>query len=217
MSAPSKNGRPHPLHLNEETMRRFHDRSLAVEEWRAAHHHLNGCGSCRRALLARMGPVRLPEEIADIPEPLHLSYEQITAYVDDQLDPAGKGRAEAHLFLCSSCSRELAGLRKLDVQLAAPPATAIAAPAPEPKQPLSARLFSFFRAPGRPRELGMAFGVIVIGLFLFQAGDKTTAVSRTAARLIHLGGDSSVGLSYGGYAFIAAGLAYMLYSLLRRH
>jgi Putative zinc-finger len=216
MSAQSKNGRPHTLHLNEETMRKFQDRSLAVEERRAAHHHLNGCGSCRRALLARMGPVRLPEEIAEIPEPLHLSYEQITAYVDDQLDSAGKARADAHLFLCASCSRELAGLRKLDARLAASPARAIAAPVPEPKEPLSTRIARYFRAPGRTRDLGLAFGVIVIGLFLFQAGDRTTAVSRTAARLIHLGSDSSAGLSYGGYAFIAAGLAYMLFSLLRR-
>ena len=217
MSAHSQNGRPRAGHLNEETMQRLKDRSLAVEELRAAHHHLNDCGSCRRKLLARIGPVRLPEEIADVSDPLHLSYEQITGYVDDALNPAEKARAEAHLFLCVSCSRELAGLRKLDAQLAAAPAMAAAsAPAPWPKESLAVRLARFFAVRGRARELGMAFGVIVIGLFLFQAGKGTTAVSRTAARLIHLGTDSSAGLSLGGYVLVAAGLAYMGYSLFRK-
>ena len=33
MSAPSKNGRPHHPHLNEETMRKFQDRSLAAQRF----------------------------------------------------------------------------------------------------------------------------------------------------------------------------------------
>ena len=215
MSAYSQNGRPRSLHLNEETMRRFQDRSLAQEEWHAAHQHLNQCGSCRRALRGRIGPLPLPEEIDAIPEPLHLGYEQITAYLDNTLRPADKQRAEAHLFLCVDCNREIEGLRKLDAQWAAEPVRTVET-VPESKLPLAVRLARFFRVPGRAREMGMAFGVIVMGLFLFQAGRGTTGVSRAAARVIHLGADSNAGLSYGGYGFIALGLAYMLFSLFRK-
>jgi len=196
-------------------MRRFQDRSLAQGEWRAAHQHLNQCGSCRRALRGRIGPLSLPEEIAAIPEPLHLPYEQMTAYLDDTLSPADKQRAEAHLFLCVDCNREIEGLRKLDAQWAAEPIRTLQTLS-ESKLPLAVRLARFFCVPWRAREMSMAFGVIVIGLFLFQAGRGTTGVSRTAARVIHLGADSNAGLSYGGYGFIALGLAYMLFSLFRK-
>jgi hypothetical protein len=213
MSVHSQNGRPRNEHLNQETIEKYQARKLAVEERRAADRHLRGCGSCRRVLLARMGPVRLPEELADLPEVLHLSYEQMTAYIDDALTAADKEGVDAHLFLCASCSREVAELKKLDAQLSASAVVRVAAP--EPKIPLGRRIAQFFAVPGRAREFGVAFGVIVVGFLLFQAGNGSKGQSSITS-IIRSGTESNAGLHLGGYVLIAAGILYGVYSLLRK-
>jgi len=199
--------------LNKELIDRYQAHSLAVEERQRADRHLSSCGSCRRVLMARMGPVRLPEEIADMPEPLHLTYEQITAFIDDRLSRTEMDVLESHTFLCAACSREIADLKRLDMQLA--PRVAEERPAEE-KKSLGQRVAEFFRMPGRVRELGLALGVIVAGLFLFQAGSGTGAGSRVADLFVHLGANAQSSLHLGGYALVAAGIAYIAYSLLRK-
>lgn len=213
MSAHSQNGRVQDAHLNEELMQKYQTRSLAVEERRAADRHLSGCGSCRRVLLARMGAVQLPEEIAALPEPLHLSYEQMTAYIDGQLSGGDKDLVEAHTFLCASCSREIADLQRLDAQLAAPTVEVKAA---APKVSIGQRIAQFFAAPGRMRELGLALGAIVAGVFLFQSGNRSGGGSPVAARIVHLGPGAASSLHLGGYALVTAGIAYIVYSLWRK-
>ena len=112
---------------------------------KAADRHLSACGSCRRALLARVGPVRLPEELAEMQEPLHPSYEQITAYIDGALSGADKERVEGHTFICASCSREIADLKRLDARLAAPEPKAVKA---EAKPSLGRRIAELFAGCG---------------------------------------------------------------------
>jgi hypothetical protein len=214
MSAQSKNGQAENAHLDEELMRKYQTHTLHGEELQLADRHLRLCGGCRRSLLARMGSVRLPEELADLPEPLHLSYEQITTYLDGALTGAEKESADAHLFLCASCSRELADLKRLDSQLAAQEPVDLKAR--EPRVSLAARIARFFAVPGRIREFGVAFGAIVLGVLLFQAGHGTEQGSKTAARLIHLGANEHAGLNLGGIVLITAGLGYMLFSFIRK-
>jgi hypothetical protein len=213
MSAHSQNGRPGNGHLNDETMLRYQEHRLAVDELRAADRHMISCGNCRRVLLSRMGPVPLPDEISDLPEPLHLSYEQITSYIDNQLSAPEKDRVDAHLFLCASCNREIEGLRKLDLQLAAPVASTV--PVPEPAVPFSRRIAQFFAMPGRAREFGVAFGALIIGILLFQAGNGNAGSSPVTA-ILRLGAESHAGLHLGGYVLVVAGIAYAAYSLLRK-
>lgn len=213
MSAGSQNGRAESSgHLNQESMEKYQSRSLAGEELQAADRHLSGCGSCRRALLARMGPVRLPEELAEMQEPLHPSFEQITAYIDGALSGADKEQVEGHTFICASCSREIADLKRLDARLAAPEPSAVKA---EAKASLATRIANFFAVPGRVRELGLAAAAIVVGLFLFQAGKGTPGGSPSATQFF-LPGSHATASHLGGYALVAAGLVYLAYILFRK-
>ena len=211
MSSGAQNGRPESGgHLNQELIEKYQSRNLALEELQAADRHLNGCGICRRALLARMGLVRLPEELADIQEPLHLSYEQITAYIDGALSGVDKERVEGHTFICASCSREVADLKRLDAQLKAPEPVVAKV---EAKPSLGRRIANFFAVPGRARELGLAVGAIVVGLFLFRVG--SVGGSPTATQIFLPGANSSAS-HLGGYALLAAGMVYLVYVLFRK-
>jgi hypothetical protein len=213
MSSGAQNGRSESGgHLNQELIEKYQSRNLALEELQAADRHLSGCGICRRALLARMGLVRLPEELAEIQEPLHLSYEQITAYIDRELSRADTERVEAHTFICASCSREVADLKRLDAQLTASEPVAAKV---EAKPSLGRRIANFFAVPGRARELGLAVGAIVVGLFLFRAGKGSVSGSPTATQIFLPGAHASAS-HLGGYALLAAGMVYLVYVLFRK-
>ena len=210
MSAGSQNGHSGNAHLNEEWIRKYQSKDLAAEELQAAGHHLKDCGSCRRELLAQMGPVRLPEELAEMPEALHLSYEQITGYIDGQLEGADKEKVEAHTFICASCRQEIKDLRKLDAQLAAP----VAEVRPiVPKLSAWDRMMQPFRVPGAMPKFGLAFGAIVAGVFLLIPGPPQTPPNPDLHEVylkLH------EGMHLGGYVLLVGGAFYIVYRMWRR-
>ncbi len=210
MSAGSQNGHAGHAHLNEEWIRKYQSKSLAVEELQAAGRHLKDCGACRRVLLSRMGPARLPEELAEMPESLHLSYEQITAYIDGQLAGADKERAEAHTFICASCRREIKDLKKLDAQLAAPVAEAKPI---VPKLSLWERMTQAFRVRGAMPKFGLAFGAIIAGIFLLFPGGRG---GPSNPDLHHVASELHTGLHLGGYALVIGGAFYIVFRMWRR-
>jgi anti-sigma factor RsiW len=212
------NGQAMNGHLHEEILTKYQTRRLAADELQAVDRHLSGCGICRRVLLARIGPVTLPVEVTTMAEPLHLSYEQISAYVDGVVAGADKDRVEAHTFLCASCSREIADIRRLELRLTA--AAAEARTAVVPSLSFTERIARFFAVQGRRREFGLAVGAIVAGFFMLYQADKTTQEGSQgggdAARLIHLGTSGHPGLNLGGFLLLTAGIGYIVYRLLRR-
>ncbi len=214
MNTESQNWHTEPTHLDEEWIRKYQSKSLAAEELETAGRHLSDCGSCRRVVLERMGPVRLPEELADLPEPLHLSYEQITAYIDGKPGGAEKERVEAHSFICSSCSREIEDLRKLDALLAEPEAEVKTEPA---RVSLWERMMQAFRVPGAVPKFGMALGAIVVGVLLLNPGGRAGSGGGGFPNLIQeFGTGLHEGIHLGGYALVAAGVVYIAYLLMRR-
>jgi hypothetical protein len=214
----SANGRATNAHLDEEILRKYQSRTLAGEDLRSADQHLSGCPGCRRVLLARMGPIALPPQAMEMPEPLHLTYEQISAYVDGKVAVADKERIEAHAFLCASCRREVAGIRRFDEQLAAQAVTVQAAASPG--NSLIDRIARFFAVQGRTREFGLALGAIVAGFFLLYQADRTVRDGAPggsdAARLIHLGANAHPGMNLGGFVLLTAGIGFIVYSLWRK-
>lgn len=211
MSAGSQNGRTEYAHLNESWLQKYQSKSLGVHELEAASRHLAECGTCRRVLLARMGPMRLPEELAEIPPNLHLSYEQITGYIDGQLSGADKEQVEAHAFICAGCSREIEDLRKLDSQLEM---LVVEVKAEVPKLSLWERIAREFRVSGGASKFGMAFGAVVLGMFILLPGGSTAGGFASHGNEFVL--NFREGLHLGGYALVVAGLGYIVYLLLRR-
>lgn len=213
-------------HLTGQQMLAYRGRALSPGDRRLADTHLAGCGLCRRALLASLGPIALPLEAASLVPPLHLDYDQLAALADGTLAPSLRDRAEQHLLLCAACARELEGLRQLDLQLATPaPQPAAQTPAKAAAQaaskaPLFQRLAAFFTAPGRLRDLAFSAALAVCGVVLLTSvgpGSGTAASAvRGAARLIDLSAQPFTGVHLGGYLLIAIGAALLAYSFLRR-
>jgi len=219
MSNGLQNGRAEQAHLNEEWISKYQSKSLGIEELQAASRHLSDCGNCRRVLLGRMGPIRLPEELAEMPEALHLSYEQITAYIDDKLVGADKERIEAHTFICATCSREIEDLRKLDAHLAEPIlAEPIREVKPEaPKVSLWERMAQAFQLPGAMPKFGMALGAIIVGAVLLIPGKFVGGGGGGQFdEMVRRTGTVSPGLSLGGMALVIGGVVYIVYRLRRR-
>lgn len=220
-SSDSTTRQPGP-HLTPDQIRQFESRELALDEVAAVHRHLGGCAQCRRFLRDRLGQIPIPPEALAMPEPLHLSYEDLVAYMDRKASHEAKDRAEAHLFLCSACSRELAGLEQFEKQLSLPAIAESTAPsAGKPAasgMSLRARLATLFAVPGLGRQLAYGLAAIVAGVFvLLQAGIGGVPVaSAPGAARVFAPGAQSPGLGLGGIVLVGAGLAYLLYVLFKK-
>ena len=115
-------------HLSEERLVRYRQKLLSPAELLAVDQHLALCFVCRAQLQATGPPPQFWSDWQEWP-PLgadHLSYEQLEAYVDNQMDEIDREIVESHATVCSSCARELRELRAF--------ATGLKAPAPPPQR-----------------------------------------------------------------------------------
>jgi hypothetical protein len=135
----------------------------------AADDHLAACAACRaRAAGAeelRAAFTAMSDELeADGGETEHLSYEQVAAYVNQELSPAEREVAAAHMEACDGCAEEVRDL--LAFRATIPPQTT---PQREPVGAPAARdeSASFLRWPAlralfRPAPLALALLLLVV-------------------------------------------------------
>ena len=123
---------------------------MSPAELLAASDHLAVCEACRQgAIDTAQAELALSLLRADLRaeaskiEADHLSYEQIAALADGELDAADREVVESHLELCSSCADEAADLRAFRASLATTLKREIAAGGPSG---FSERLRVFWRS-----------------------------------------------------------------------
>jgi hypothetical protein len=120
--------------------------------------------------------------------------------------------------LCANCRREIADMRRLELQLTAPAVEAGTAVVPSPS--ITERIARFFAVQGRRKEFGLAFGAIVAGFFMLYQADRTAHEGGQgggdAARLVHLGASAHPGLNLGGFLLLTAGVGYIVYRLWKK-
>jgi hypothetical protein len=116
-----------PEHVNEQQLKGYRDRTLAVGELIAVDTHLSGCEPCRNALSRLAERTSSKSVIAGIDQARfrHLSYEQMDDWVEDRLDPAGRELVMAHIGACSPCARQLIAYQEYAPIMAAPIQTAM--------------------------------------------------------------------------------------------
>jgi hypothetical protein len=93
-------------HLKADQVDRYRHRSLAPGELLALDDHLAGCEECRGRLLdgIRLKHPALPDCVT------HLTYEQVAAYIDHDIDDIDVEILHSHVELCRQCEEEVRNL-----------------------------------------------------------------------------------------------------------
>lgn len=104
-------------HLSALEAEQYRRQAMPPAQLLALDVHIASCRACRDKLddLPRPGTALAALQSAfafeTAPESPHLSFEQIAAYVDDELDESDRESLEGHLFLCQICEAEARDLR----------------------------------------------------------------------------------------------------------
>ena len=123
-----------PEHINEQQLRAYRDRTLALGELVAVDSHLGGCEPCRKALAGLADRNSTASVLSGIDQARfqHLSYEQMDDWVEDRLDVAGRELVMAHIGACPACARQLIAYQDYAPKMAEPIRTAVAQQVKEP-------------------------------------------------------------------------------------
>jgi FtsZ-binding cell division protein ZapB len=111
-------------HYTTQEIESYRRRSMPAAEILSVNQHLATCDECygkfrSKSLLASTYDfARTDLESAENEELEHLSFDQILAYVDNELDEIERGIASVHLEICSECDDICRDLRKFKSDLA---------------------------------------------------------------------------------------------------
>jgi anti-sigma factor RsiW len=103
-------------HLSPEQLRRYRQRRLPPAELLEVGDHLETCPRCRDAAVATEDLEAAYHSFQPEPEE-HLTYEQLSAYVDGELKDPELGRARSHLTACASCRTASNDLRVVQAEI----------------------------------------------------------------------------------------------------
>jgi FtsZ-binding cell division protein ZapB len=122
-------------HYTLQEIESYRRRSMPPAEILVVNEHLATCDECygkfhsKALLAATYNFARIDLETAENEEIEHLSFDQVLAYVDNELDEIERGIAGVHLEICSECDNVCRDLRKFKSDLAL---GKVYAPEPQP-------------------------------------------------------------------------------------
>jgi anti-sigma factor RsiW len=210
-------------HLTEVEIKAYGSHALATSALLKVDRHLAECSACRYELRRAVTAPRIPALVADLSEPIHLSYKEMVDYVDGSVDEAARQRMEEHGSICLSCANELKTLQVFDAQMTMELNLASAAEVSEVPgwfSKMSENIAQFFATPQRLRFAGAGAGLMALGVVsLAQAHVEGSAAQRGSLAMAHLSLLSSVSqphLFYGGFVVAGAGAVAILYGLFKK-
>lgn|SRR2546425_1667017 len=114
-------------HLSERSIERYQRRELAPTELLAVDGHLATCDECHQRVRASLEYSQADfdylvqaETAGLILNDDHLTYEQLAALVDNELNDVDREIASVHLEVCRQCAEELRGLKEFNTALPVP-------------------------------------------------------------------------------------------------
>jgi hypothetical protein len=168
-------------HLSQSDIQNLRERTLSPELLLAVDTHLAGCTECLATVAESVsGDVTgsLPDLFlseTDMDE--HLTYEQLTAYVDGEIGNVDKEIVDVHKAVCQDCSDQLAELLHLrtTLQIDTEP---VAATAEIPRGSSLSGLWSAIKASSVIRFGAPVFGAVLLGVIVWAVwvGSRRTPV-----------------------------------------
>jgi anti-sigma factor RsiW len=149
-----------PNHPSREQLIKYRDRALAPAELRSVDGHLGTCPDCRRELAEAANLSSANAMISAVREAQtdHLTYDQMDAWVEGELESSEREFVMAHIGLCPPCARQLQAYESYAPVMSAPVRIPPAVPLT-----LVDRLSAFFSAPGMAALTAAAVAVAVLG------------------------------------------------------
>ncbi|HML16677.1 MAG TPA: zf-HC2 domain-containing protein [Bryobacteraceae bacterium] len=144
-------------HLSREQLEKYTRRELQPGELIAVDGHLTGCEDCRKELAELVSPADSMLSAIRHATSEHLTYEQMDAWVEDELDQSERELVSAHIDLCLPCTRQLKAYESYAPVMSAP----IAPPA-SPAHSFADRIRAWFRIP----QVAMGAAAVAIALIL---------------------------------------------------
>ncbi|MBS1850453.1 MAG: zf-HC2 domain-containing protein [Acidobacteria bacterium] len=211
MGNEEKDGKVATGHLTPRQLEDFQRRILEPQQLLWASRHLSACGRCQRELRRARPAPSLPNLLPEAGEDLHLEYEQMTAYIDLELDEPQKQKVEEHIGLCAPCARELRDLQQLESRWSQ---TATPAEVKAPAQPFWERWLPAGSLPRWSWSRASALALVVLGAMgLFSVRSSVSdhnlnAVQSGADAVQHTSGS----VLYVSLALIACGVLYLIFA-----
>ena len=106
-------------HLSDRQIEKFISRKLPPSDVLMVDDHLAACDICMQKAQANRSTVDLREMLSASTENEHLSYEQMSGFVDNSLTEPEQLIVDVHRRACEECSSEIVNLRKLHDELIA--------------------------------------------------------------------------------------------------
>jgi Putative zinc-finger len=208
------------VHLTEQQLLGYRSRILQPAELVRTDLHLSSCWICQRKLRDSTPTPSLPIGLPDPAAPLHLTFEQMSAYIDSQIPESERERVETHVLICERCADELKGLQAFEITFAKQPQAAPVQAEPSIQLRLTEWLSRFFAAPQRIRYVGVSLCVIVFGFLTMsrmQVEPSLTSGGDASFQIVsHLGSSSHPVMFLGGFLLIAVGVVGFFYGLFRK-
>jgi anti-sigma factor RsiW len=159
-------------HLSREQLVKYNHRELQPGELVAVDGHLAACEDCRRDVAAIASPVDSMFSAIRHAASEHLTYEQMDAWVDDELEQSERELIAAHTNLCPACTRQLKAYESYAPVMSAP-----VVPPAQPAESVSDRIRAWFRIPHVAMGAAAAAIALILGpiLFLNSANKSDTA------------------------------------------
>jgi len=162
-------------HLSKEEIEDYAGRKLRAERLLAADLHLSACPLCQNQVRS-LSPAGKLSPAASV---THLSYEQMTDYLDAERSLDARSAVEQHLKSCLLCSDELGDLKAFDQVLASDPVLE------ETRTSFWESVAAFFRVPQRL----VAAAAVVLFFALLQ---RVHVTSGQATKALNYGGGSAI-------------------------
>lgn len=161
-------------HISREQLKRYRDRALMPQELVAVDAHLGQCLECRDELTAMA--VITDSTVSAVREALfeHITYEQMDAWVDNQLDQSERELVMAHIGLCAPCARQLRSYESYAPVMSA----AVIAPA-QPVVSIGEKLRAWFRMP----QVAMITAALAIAAIVTPLAMRDSSKPLTMAQL----------------------------------
>jgi hypothetical protein len=208
-------------HISDRELKAIAARTGGLNELVRINPHLDSCTDCQQKLIALRPAPKLPSDLPDVDTTLHLSFEQMTAYIDAELSQAEREKIDTHVLICKRCAQELKGLQAFESTFTATAweLAAVGVQATEKRPAWVEWLSRFLSTPQRLQYVGVSLCVTLFGLLTMSRAHVASDSGPVADGSFHVvpsfGSSSHAGL-LAGALLIAGGVVGFLYGIFKK-